>query len=258
MSTSQESFVVFLLLLVACIFVQYSTADVVKGAVPLNSGTFDKILSKFKAVLVKFDKQYPYGDKQDEFKKVAESSQSQPELLVADVPVQDYGDKENADLAERFGINKDDFPEYRLFLQGKTSDPIAYTGDEGKADDIKKFIVKESGLWLGLPACIQEFDELAKQFFAASSPDAKKAVFAKADAAAEQITSDTSKKDRAVVYVKTMQKVLENGDGYIKTELARVEKLSEGKVSEKKKAQLKDRASILTSFQLQLQLKDEL
>jgi len=34
------------------------------------------------------------------------------------------------------------------------------------------------------------------------------------------------------------------------------EKLSEGKVSEKKKAQLKDRASILTSFQLHM--KDEL
>jgi len=254
MSPSFES----LLLLVACIFVQYSTADVVKGAVSLNSGTFDKILPKFKAVLVKFDKQYPYGEKQDEFKKVAESSQSQPDLLIADVPVQDYGDKDNSDLAERFSVKSDDFPEYRLFLNGKT-EPVAYTGDEAKADDIKKFIVKESGLWLGLPACIQEFDELVKEFLrAAAGSDARTSVIAKAAALAEAITTDTPKRDRAVVYVKTMQKIVENGDGYIKSELARVEKLSEGKVSERKKAQLKDRASILTSFQLQLQMRDEL
>jgi endoplasmic reticulum protein 29 len=113
-----------------------------------------------------------------------------------------------------------------------------------------------SGLWLGLPACIQEFDELVKKFLDAGA-DERKSIAEEAETLKETIT-DPVKKDRAVVYVKTMQKVIENGDGYIKTELARVEKLSEGKVSDKKKAQLKDRSSILTSFQLRLQMKDEL
>lgn len=69
---------------------------------------------------------------------------------------------------------------------------------------------------------------------------------------------DGPKQEHAVVYVKTLQKVLENGDSFVGSELARVEKLSEGKVSDKKKAQLKDRVSILTSIQLQMSLKDEL
>jgi len=56
----------------------------------------------------------------------------------------EYGDKENSDLGDRFDIKKDDWPEYRLFLQGK-SEPIAYTGDETQADDIQKFVVQESG-----------------------------------------------------------------------------------------------------------------
>jgi len=114
-----------------------------------------------------------------------------------------------------------------------------------------------TGLWLGLPACIEEFDELVKHFFQVSGDD-RNQIVEKAEKVKEAITDDTVKKDRATVYVKAMQKVIENGDGYIDTEIARVEKLAEGKVSEKKKAQLKDRASILTSFQLQMPKKDEL
>ena len=55
----------------------------------------------------------------------------------------DYGEKENSDLAERFGIKKEDFPHYKLFVQGR--DPVDFTGDETKADEIKKFLIKETG-----------------------------------------------------------------------------------------------------------------
>ena len=60
------------------------------------------------------------------------------------------------------------------------------------------------------------------------------------------------KKTRALVYVKTMQKCIEKGDEFITQELARVEKLGEEKVSDKKKAQLRDRSSILTSFHMRM------
>ena len=60
--------------------------------------------------------------------------------------------------------------------------------------------------------------------------------------------------------MKTMQKVVEKGDDFVDSELTRVEKLMDGKVSDKKKQQLKDRANILTVFQLSKQggSKDEL
>ncbi len=46
-----------------------------------------QIVPKFKAALVKFDDAYPYGEKHDEFKKVAQQTISQTDLLVAEVNV---------------------------------------------------------------------------------------------------------------------------------------------------------------------------
>ncbi|XP_076453215.1 endoplasmic reticulum resident protein 29-like [Babylonia areolata] len=230
----------------------HSGGEIVKGSVNLNSGVFDKIVEKHRAVLVKFDETYPYGEKQDQFKKVAEVAVSQPDLLVAEVQIADYGDKDNADLAERFNVKKEDFPVYKIFLQG-TKDPIPYTGDATNADSIKRFIMEKSGLWLGLPACLEEFDKLVSEFFKAKED--RNAILEKAEKAATALTREADK-ESAEVYIKTMKKILDKGDEFVTTEIERVEKLKDGKVSDKKKEQLGKRLNILTSFDLRL--KDEL
>jgi len=150
---------------------------------------------------------------------------------------------------------KDNFPVYKLFTKDTgLTNPIEFSGDKLKLDDLKRFLIKETGIWLGLPACIEEFDNLSKEFLQGTG-DRRKDILQQAEKLASEITEEP-KKTRASIYVKTMQKVIEKGDEFVANELIRVEKLANGKVSDNKKAQLKDRASILTSFQLGM--KDEL
>ncbi|KAK3084535.1 hypothetical protein FSP39_014883 [Pinctada imbricata] len=228
-------------------------ADAVKGSLLLNSGIFDKVVGKFKAVLVKFDETYAYGEKQDAFKEVSEATLSNPDIICGEVQVADYGEKENADLAEKYGVKKEDYPVYKLFLAGSEV-PVTYSGDFKKSGDIKKFLMKESGLWLGLPACLEKYDKLISDFYKASDADKTK-VIAQAEAEIASLKSD-SEKSSADVYIKTMKKVVEKGANFVQSEIKRVEKLRDGKVSDKKKEQLNDRLNILTSFEMRF--KDEL
>lgn len=231
------------------------SADVVNGAVSLNSGVFNKVIEKHKVVLVKFDETYPYGGKQDAFKEVAKASVSQPDLLVAEVHVADYGEKENQDLAEKFGLTKESFPAYKLFTDGNSKEPKAtFSGDVLQADSIKNFVVKESGLWLGRPGCLEAFDRLVPEFMKASD-DKRASILTDAERTKQELQKEEEKL-AADTYIKTMKKVLDKGNTFIKEEVTRVEKLRSGKVSDNKKRQLGDRLNILTSFQLGL--KDEL
>jgi len=231
--------------------------DIIQGSVQLNAGVFDKIVEKHKAVLVKFDETYPYGEKQDIYKKVVEGCLGQKDLLMAEVQVSDYGEKENMDLAQRFDVptDKDNYPIYLLFQQGK-SNPTRYYGDTKSADEIKKFIMQESGLWIGLPACLQNFDDIVKKFFGASADDRAKLI-AEAEAEAEKVTKEEDKPS-ADMYVKTMKKVVEKGDIFVGTETERLEKLMSGKLSDNKKEQISNRLNILSTFSLSQKFRDEL
>ncbi len=64
-----------------------------KGCTPLDEQTFDKLVNAFPVSVVKFDVAYPYGDKHDEFAKIALEAAELPNVFVGEVGIKDYGDK---------------------------------------------------------------------------------------------------------------------------------------------------------------------
>merc|ERR1719217_556936 len=137
-----------------------------RGILKLDNTTFDRVIDGTKSVFVRFDKEYSYGDEHDAWKDfAAKVGDSSADMLVCDVGVSEYGDKDNSDIAERFSIKSDDFPQYRLWLKGKSSstDPAAYKGDK-KSDAFLRFVQAEAGVWVGLPGQLKDFDALAKSF----------------------------------------------------------------------------------------------
>jgi endoplasmic reticulum protein 29 len=64
-----------------------------KGCTPLDKHTFDKVVNAFPVSIVKFDVAYPYGDKHDEFAKIALEAADLTNVFVGEVGIKDYGDK---------------------------------------------------------------------------------------------------------------------------------------------------------------------
>lgn len=206
------------------------------GALKLDNYTFEKALAiPGQSYLVKFDKSYAYGEKEDEFKTLSKLAHTVPNFFVAEVPVQEFGDKDNEDLANKYNLKKDDFPAYLLFNEANQAG-MRYEGAV-KVDSISPWLRKQ-GIMLPALGTIDELDTLAKKFLEDKADEHIQAVKA--------LASDQYKNDRkAPMYVKIMEKVKEKGDGYINTEKARVNKILEGKLSEEKKAELSDKLKIL-------------
>jgi len=232
-----------------------------KGAVLLDSFNFDKVVTKFKVELVKFDTSYPYGPKQDEFAKLAKEVKDTPDVVVAEVGIKDYGEKENSDLGDRFDAKKDDYPVVKLFLNGNVDKPIpfTYTGeDDFKVDNLKTFIKRNSDVKLLLEQCITEFDELAEKFSAdGASKDVQKKLLEQAKKAANSLTREADKKS-AQIYIKLMEKVVDRGVIFLDSERERVKNILAGKITDAKKKELQGRLNILQSFVNSKSTKEEL
>ena len=100
------------------------------GCVDLDELTFDKIVKRFSAVLVKFDIAYPYGEKHEVFAKFSEQITPQiDDFLVAAVGIKDYGEKDNSKLADRYNVG-DQYPVLKLYKNGNPEDYVDYPKGE--------------------------------------------------------------------------------------------------------------------------------
>jgi len=230
------------MLLLLLSFISFHCTIAIKGVLPLDSVTFDKIIGSTQQynVLVKFDKEYAYGPKEDAFKSFAETTRNSPNFILAQVGVQEHGDKLNDDLRERFALNAGDFPVFKLFKRGE-SKSITMSGDVS-IENLSSFVKNELNLWIGLPGKIEAFDNLALAFAASPNTDIL------ASASNLLTTIDAKDSENAKFYILAMKKILEHGDTWVATETARVTKLLESKITPEKKEQLKQRLNILPSF----------
>mmetsp|Transcript_51639 Transcript_51639/g.122904 ORF Transcript_51639/g.122904 Transcript_51639/m.122904 type:complete len:241 (-) Transcript_51639:64-786(-) len=211
------------------------------GAVKLDNYTFDKVLSIPEySVLVKFDKTYAYGEKEDEFKLLCKTAYTVPKFLIAEVGVQEWGDKENDDLRERFNIAKEDFPVYYFFKSGDKAG-AKYSG-EVKSDLLSQWLRTDFGVKVPRFGTIAEMDELVKKFF-------EDGMSADQIEEAKKLADGAYKQDKkASMYVKILEKVKEKGEEYVTTETTRVSKLMDGKLTPEKKTELSDKLKILGVF----------
>ncbi|XP_023026869.2 endoplasmic reticulum protein 29-like protein wbl [Leptinotarsa decemlineata] len=233
-----------LIVIVLCIF----STDACKGCVNLDEHNFEKIIPRFEAVLVKFDVAYPYGDKHDVFNNLATDIVDNRNFILGQVAVKDYGEKDNEELAEKYGVNtKDDLPALRLFVQGE-DEPFSFPKNIPWTDEnLKKFVRDHTNIYVGLPGCLEVFDKLAIKF---SSSQEKNKILKEAEVELGKLNNEREI-NVAKTYVIFMKKVIENGNAFVAQEVKRLGKIiSEGKVNEKKRTELSHRLNILKSFSL--------
>lgn len=123
------------------------------------------------------------------------------ELLVAEVRLKEFGDKENLALGKWYGVEAEALPEILLFRGGEVATRY---GAEVSVDALKAFLRHSTGAALPMPGCLAAFDALAAEFAAAGSVKARRLVLDRADAAAVQLEHAQDKR-RAAVYIKLMK-----------------------------------------------------
>eukprot|EP00931_Biecheleriopsis_adriatica_P120121 TRINITY_DN95255_c0_g1_i1.p1 TRINITY_DN95255_c0_g1~~TRINITY_DN95255_c0_g1_i1.p1 ORF type:complete len:265 (-),score=84.58 TRINITY_DN95255_c0_g1_i1:73-867(-) len=237
------------------------------GAVKLDNYTFDKALTlKGMNWLVKVDKNYAYGDAEDAFTELCKLVHPVKDLLVATIPVSEYGDKDNDDLREKFGVSADEMPAFFLLKKGSFEEKLRFQGfadprakrpsdwdddEDGEWEPpmLKEITTENLNLWLrknGLKTpsigTIFEFDELVQSFMKSGPKDAD--IQSAKKLAAEDFSTDS----KAAVYIRIMEKIQAKGVSYVETEMARVKKVLTGKVTPEKEAELKDKVKILSVF----------
>lgn len=119
---------------------------------------------------------------------------------------------------------------------------------EFKVEALQRFISSNSGLWIGLPGCLEAFDALAQRFTATSNVSDRKEILRQSENEWDKVTLNSERKS-AEVYVKVMRKIVEKGDEFLGSELSRVETLMKGSLAKEKKEEMERRLNILSSFQ---------
>lgn len=178
------------------------------------------------------------------FKKVVSTltdGKSLP-VLIGTVGVQEWGDKNNFDLAEKYKVStSSEWPTY-MFFPANSKKGVKYEEDEKSKDAILRFL-REKQVNIRLAGRIEKLDKLAREFISNKSERAE--ILKKAEA----LEVEEKRKGTKKIYLSIMQKVIDDGDSYIASERKRLNKLLKEKdIKPEKKGQTEKRANILQAF----------
>jgi len=215
----------------------------------LDNYTMPMLVGKELAAFVRFDREYPYGDKADAFKfMAAEVAKAGAPLLVGSVGVSTWGDRMNNDVVVSEGLIPADkelgyddmdslFPKFR-FYPAKGGKTVDFTG-EVTSDGLMQFLKDTAKIYFALPGCVKALDEIAMKFKgAASLENAKKAVAELGEL----------EKEKAAYYIKAMEKEIAK-PGHIVKEKARLEgMLKSASLVPAKKDAMSQKVNVLASF----------
>ena len=257
------------------------------GCIILDSKTFNKVLSKFDVMLVKFDKHNPDKKKHAIFEQVSTDISKEfgmENMVAAHVDVMSDGMVKNMELVEKYGLHDDIFGDklpaiFTFFkrkdgmeepktnethLNGRFKDYQEVFDDETEwrnvtnfdADALKRSIRFHTGIYFTLPGCFDEFDFLAIKFAAEITKFKKASVVAEAEAKLLQLPQEESVK-RAIAqdYIDWMNKATESGEStesyvYQETSKMFLELSKTEGVSKEEKEKMKKALNIFDSFNL--------
>lgn len=165
--------------------------------------------------------------------------------------IKDYGERDNIALGKRFNI-PENYPVITLFSNA-TFDSFKRFPDEDKVtvDNLRKFVNSHTDLYISLPGCLKEIDELAFKF----------GLIGNSQETLNDIISEVIKKKQLYntektqlsynIYLKLMKKIVQANLSvahYIDIEKKRVQKLLAEKISDNKKNDFNVRLNIMESF----------
>jgi hypothetical protein len=222
------------------------------GILKLDNYTFPMLVGKQTPAFVRFDREYPYGDKAEAFNSVAaEIAKSRAGCLMVSIGVSTWGDRMNNDIVVDQGLVEADhelsyddmdklFPKFRFF-PGSGGKPIDYA-DEVTAEGFMKFLRNTAGIEFVMPGCLKAMDVIA-----ASYKKDPAAALEKAKAAAADLNEFDSEK--AAYYIKVLEKEVAK-PGHVEKEKARLENmLKSGTLPAKNKDVMTLKVNVLASFE---------
>mmetsp|Transcript_14571 Transcript_14571/g.41636 ORF Transcript_14571/g.41636 Transcript_14571/m.41636 type:complete len:256 (+) Transcript_14571:96-863(+) len=220
----------------------------------LDNATMEMLMGKELPAFVRFEKEYPNGEKHEAFRALATNSAG-ADVIIGNVEVGLYDEKRNQDLAERYSYKRRGkdldytdmdnlFPRFRYFPANGGED-FDYT-DVVTVDAITLFLKTHANVYFGMKGTLRNFDQYAAEFV--RGDDSGK-VATLATARGESSIAPDANMDAARHYVRIMERTQEKGADWPQKEYDRLKEIiNGGKMSRDKRADLQLKMNRLSSF----------